>query len=85
MGTVIGPTAAVLADGHRIHLQHGPIDLIIGVDGDPAAVALAKRAAWTTTLITVGCVLLLAVGWMFYRGTRTPIQLVAAVDKGGEA
>ena len=23
-----------LADGRRLHLQHGPIDLIIGVDGD---------------------------------------------------
>jgi hypothetical protein len=23
-----------LADGRRLHLQHGPIDLIIGADGD---------------------------------------------------
>ena len=34
------PVAARLADG-RLHLQHGPIDLIVGVDGDPDA---ARRA-----------------------------------------
>lgn len=30
----------------RWHLQHGPIDLIIGADGDAAAVAAAHEAAW---------------------------------------
>lgn len=28
-----GPAAAILP-GHRLHLQHGPIDLVIGADGD---------------------------------------------------
>jgi len=28
-----GPSAALLPDGNRLHLQHGPIDLVIGVDG----------------------------------------------------
>lgn len=28
--------AAFLPDGKRLHLQHGPIDLIIAVDGEPA-------------------------------------------------
>ena len=36
---------APLSDG-RWHFQHGPIDLVIGADGDPAAVALAHRLAW---------------------------------------
>lgn len=34
--TMTGPVAALL-DGERLHLQHGPIDLIIGADADDAA------------------------------------------------
>lgn len=30
----------------RWHFQHGPIDLVIGADGDTAAVAAAHEAAW---------------------------------------
>lgn len=37
-----GPVAALIA-GNRLHLQHGPIDLIIGVDGNRG---LAFHAAW---------------------------------------
>jgi ApbE superfamily uncharacterized protein (UPF0280 family) len=37
---------APLADG-RWHFQHGPIDLVIGADGAPHAVAAAHEAAWT--------------------------------------
>lgn len=29
---MMGPTSTLLDDGHRLHLQHGPIDLIIGAD-----------------------------------------------------
>ena len=36
---------ALLADG-RWHFQHGPIDLVIGADGDAGAVAAAHAAAW---------------------------------------
>ncbi len=32
--------------GGRWHLQHGPIDIVIGADGDPAAVHAAHEAAW---------------------------------------
>lgn len=32
--------------GQRWHFQHGPIDIVIGADGDPAAVAAAHEAAW---------------------------------------
>lgn len=32
--------------GQRWHLQHGPIDLVIGAEGDPDAVAAAHAAAW---------------------------------------
>ncbi len=27
-----GPVAALLGNGDRLHLQHGPIDLVIGVE-----------------------------------------------------
>lgn len=32
--------------GHRLHLQHGPIDLVIGAEGEAAAVATAHADAW---------------------------------------
>ena len=38
------PQARVLPDG-RLHLQHGPIDLILGADADPGAKGAAFRAA----------------------------------------
>ena len=38
------PQARVLPNG-RLHLQHGPIDLIVGADADPAAKEAAFRAA----------------------------------------
>jgi hypothetical protein len=34
-----------LPDGERLHLQHGPIDLIIGADGEPGARVAAFQAA----------------------------------------
>lgn len=39
-----GVQIAALADG-RLHLQHGPIDLIVGADGAPAERARAREAA----------------------------------------
>jgi ApbE superfamily uncharacterized protein (UPF0280 family) len=39
------PAARLLADG-RLHLQHGPIDLIIEAFGEPAEVTLGYRQAW---------------------------------------
>lgn len=41
-----GPIAATSPDGSRLHLQHGPIDLIIEAWGEKAAVAEAYRRAW---------------------------------------
>lgn len=44
-----GPVARMLPDGERLHLQHGPIDLIVGADGiNQAGNArdAAFRAAW---------------------------------------
>lgn len=40
-----GAACARFGDG-RWHFQHGPIDLVIGVDGDAAAVGLALASAW---------------------------------------
>ena len=37
--------AALLPDGRRLHLHDGPIDLIIGADGEAGAIASAYRAA----------------------------------------
>ncbi|MDB5413013.1 MAG: hypothetical protein JWR10_1348 [Rubritepida sp.] len=39
------PTRALLADG-RLHLQDGPIDLIIGLEGLRLAVMEARECAW---------------------------------------
>jgi uncharacterized protein len=40
-----GPVARLLADG-RLHLQHGPIDLVVEALGEPIEVRLAYRQAW---------------------------------------
>lgn len=40
-----GPVARLLPDGQRLHLQHGPIDLILGADGPEGGRALAFAAA----------------------------------------
>jgi len=37
---------ALLADG-RWHFQHGPIDLVIGAEGEAGAVEAAHAAAWS--------------------------------------
>ncbi|SFE84883.1 UPF0280 family protein [Roseivivax sediminis] len=42
--------AAALLPGGRLHLQHGPIDLVIGADGDRAAAFAAARARFETVL-----------------------------------
>ena len=42
---VSGAAFARLA-GQRWHFQHGPIDLVIGADGEPDAVGIAVQAAW---------------------------------------
>ena len=41
----IPPSAVILPDGHRLHLHHGPIDLIIGADGVADAVARSHDCA----------------------------------------
>ncbi len=40
-----GPVFARL-DAHRVHFQHGPIDLVIEARGDGGAVSLAFERAW---------------------------------------
>ena len=44
-----GPAARILRDG-RLHLQHGPIDLIIDAEGNRAAAMNAARARFETIL-----------------------------------
>lgn len=38
---------AVLIEGHRLHLQHGPIDLVIKCEGEPSAIERAYLRAAT--------------------------------------
>ncbi len=40
-----GPHARLLPDGERLHLQHGPIDLIVGAAGPADEVRLAYQQA----------------------------------------
>lgn len=51
-----GPAAHLLPDG-RLHLNHGPIDLILGADGPPAArrAAFAAATARFQTILTELC------------------------------
>ncbi|TYC61722.1 UPF0280 family protein [Rhodobacterales bacterium] len=47
------PTAQFLSDGRRLHLQHGPIDLVLEACGDTGEVTLAydqAKAAFETVL-----------------------------------
>ena len=49
----MGIQVAMLPDGKRLHLQHGPIDLVIGADGEAAQVRrayIAARARFETIL-----------------------------------
>ena len=41
-----GPFAANTPDGSRLHLQHGPIDLIVEAFGERSQVVEAYRLAW---------------------------------------
>lgn len=49
-----GPMAALLADGKRLHLQHGPIDLVIEADGprDQVVAAYQQARARFQTVLT---------------------------------
>lgn len=42
---MIPPVTRRMADGRRLHMQHGPMDLIVRVEGTEAAVAAAETAA----------------------------------------
>ena len=64
---------ARFADG-RWHFQHGPIDLVIGADGDAAAVAAATERAWLR-FQTVLAELVAELKWL-----RMPVQEAAEVS-----
>lgn len=51
----MGPTAALLSDGKRLHLQHGPIDLIIGAEGDRKVAFTAAQKRFSTVLGELVC------------------------------
>lgn len=46
-----GPQIAFLPDGRRLHLQHGPIDLILDAEGPGRAAALRAAAARFETVL----------------------------------
>jgi ApbE superfamily uncharacterized protein (UPF0280 family) len=41
-----GAPAGAWLDGGRVHFQHGPIDLVIGAEGEPDAIGAALAAVW---------------------------------------
>ncbi len=43
-----GAQSWLLTDGHRLHLQHGPMDLIVSADGPQAAITQAYQRARET-------------------------------------
>ncbi|MEO0680302.1 MAG: UPF0280 family protein [Pseudomonadota bacterium] len=48
----VGPQAAWLPDGRRLHLNHGPIDLIVDADGPAREAALAGAQTRFATLLS---------------------------------
>src|SRR6056297_2850152 len=46
-----GPQATWLPDGQRLHLHHGPIDMIVGIDGPGRKAAFARAAQRFDTLL----------------------------------
>lgn len=46
----MGPQAAILPDGARLHLHHGPIDLVIGADGERDRAFRAATLRFATVL-----------------------------------
>lgn len=46
----MGAVARLLPDGERLHLQHGPIDLIIGAEGAREVAFVAARVRFETVL-----------------------------------
>ena len=46
----MAPLATLLPCGTRLHLQHGPIDLVIGADGDRDTAFTAAQARFETVL-----------------------------------
>ncbi|SEP76658.1 UPF0280 family protein [Thalassovita taeanensis] len=51
MTAQMGPQAVLLPDGRRLHLNHGPIDLIVGAEGDGAQAAQALATARFQTVL----------------------------------
>ena len=72
-----GAQRARLADG-RWHFQHGPIDLVIGVDGEPRAVDAALDAAWRRFQV----VLVELVGELELLRTPCPLSGAAPCARG---
>jgi ApbE superfamily uncharacterized protein (UPF0280 family) len=72
----MGPTATILPDGKRLHLHHGPIDLVIGADGARDAGFDAARARFETLLAEVVAEL---------RDLRQPLSATTQPPKGAVA
>lgn len=71
--------ARLLPDGRRLHLQDGPIDLIIGADGDSQAIAQAYDAARSrfATLLDELCAELTLLRQAVTQESQPPIGAVA--------
>jgi len=49
----MNPTARLLPDGQRLHLQHGPSDLIVWAEGDRALAYRAATARFKTIIAEI--------------------------------
>jgi len=73
----MNPLAVLLPDGRRLHLQHGPIDLVVEAWGDAREVAAAYRqAAMAFTDVLPGLVRELPL-------LRSPLSREAGEGRGG--
>lgn len=72
----MGPTATILPDGARLHLQHGPIDLVISADG-------ARKAAFEAATARFQCILNELVTEL--AALRQPLTAQTAAPKGAIA
>lgn len=72
----MAPVASLLPCGMRLHLQHGPIDLVIGADGEREAAFAAATARFETVLEELVAELPLL---------RSPLEAGSPLPEGGIA
>ncbi|WIY25861.1 UPF0280 family protein [Parasedimentitalea psychrophila] len=75
------PVARILSCGTRLHLQHGPIDLVIGADGDRATAFAAAEARFATVLEELVTELPLLKSQLFAKSPRPKGGIAQIMDR----